>query len=287
MKVLLLGGSGRIGSRLKPILENFGFSVTAPAKKQLNLSKPGYMDRIEEINPDIIVNASGITNREKAERNQLLADKVHVTAVQKLVDYCKQNNNSTKKKWLVQLSSGNLYPWGDTAASEKDPTFGYDTKYEESKLRGELAVLANLDNFLMFRLGYVYVVPELRKLYDLGCDKLLVANRIISPISADLAAQSIGIAINQISDPCTSPGIYNLACRGVTTVIGFMQFFGNLGSERVLYSPHQRPPMLRSSIFPGCGLSVEKFENEFNFSLPYWETELYEKFSLTSNQLSV
>ena len=67
MKILLIGKDGQVGFALHKKLVPLG-DVTATDRNELNLENPDAIRAfIEEIKPDIIINASAYTDVDKAE----------------------------------------------------------------------------------------------------------------------------------------------------------------------------------------------------------------------------
>ena len=73
MNIVLLGGSGFVGSCVAKILRNKGHMVSTPTRKELDLLNPNRQN-IEKIfaNKEVIINAVGVMSR-YAE----VLDKVH------------------------------------------------------------------------------------------------------------------------------------------------------------------------------------------------------------------
>ena len=73
MNIVLLGGSGFVGSRVAEILRNKGHIVATPTRKELDLLNPNRQN-IEKIFADkeVIINAVGVMSR----YDEVL-DKVH------------------------------------------------------------------------------------------------------------------------------------------------------------------------------------------------------------------
>ena len=61
-RILLTGGSGRLGQHLIPLLEKEGVDVSAPTSKQWNIRSSGYPDFISYWHPEVIIHAAAFTN---------------------------------------------------------------------------------------------------------------------------------------------------------------------------------------------------------------------------------
>ncbi|NEP46458.1 MAG: sugar nucleotide-binding protein, partial [Okeania sp. SIO2H7] len=80
MKILLTGLDGQLGKQLQPLLEPLG-NLTTVGRETLDLANPDNIYRvIEEIKPEIIVNAAAYTAVDKSESEVELATAVNGTA---------------------------------------------------------------------------------------------------------------------------------------------------------------------------------------------------------------
>ena len=76
MRILLTGKSGQVGSELNKILTQFG-EVIATGRKEMNLADPSQIQRVvQQIKPELIINAGAYTAVDKAESDQELAKAV-------------------------------------------------------------------------------------------------------------------------------------------------------------------------------------------------------------------
>lgn len=135
MNIVLLGGSGFVGSRVAEILRNKGHIVTTPTRKELDLLNPNRQN-IEKIfeNQYAIINAVGVMSR----YDEVL-DKVHYQTPKLLAEIAVDMNI---KHW-VQLSA-----------------FGADWQYPAeflaSKGRGDNAVLQIMSSVNIARPSVIY-----------------------------------------------------------------------------------------------------------------------------------
>jgi len=80
MRILLTGKSGQVGSELNKILTQFG-EVIATGRKEMNLADPSQIQRVvQQIKPELIINAGAYTAVDKAESDQELAKAVNAVA---------------------------------------------------------------------------------------------------------------------------------------------------------------------------------------------------------------
>ena len=159
-KVLIIGASGFIGSFfLKELnkLQTYLVQGTFFSNVKKNLVYLDYtqskifINKVNEINPDIIIWSAGIKNISRLEINEDLSKKHNFLPIKKLVDF--QNNNK-KDIHLVFLSSDYVFD------GEKGDYNVYDqpnpnTTYGRSKLASENYIKKNSPLFTIIRVGGV------------------------------------------------------------------------------------------------------------------------------------
>ena len=92
MRILLTGKSGQVGSELNKILTQFG-EVIATGRKEMNLADPSQIQRVvQQIKPELIINAGAYTAVDKAESDQELAKAVNAVAPKILAEEAKNND---------------------------------------------------------------------------------------------------------------------------------------------------------------------------------------------------
>jgi len=150
VKVLLLGGSGRLGRALFHALS--GHAVSAPARATADLADPDSVRRtIGALRPDLVLNAAGWTDVDGAEGDPDGARRANSDGPGALAEAC-----SASSVGLVHVSTDHVF---DGAAHrpyvESDPT-GPVNVYGATKLAGERAVLAAHPGALVVRTAWLY-----------------------------------------------------------------------------------------------------------------------------------
>jgi len=159
-KILLLGATGMVGSRisdLKP--ENINF--VAPSRKELNLVKSAHLSQyIEDQKPDLIAYAAGIVRQDQAEQEQEAAELLNTTTPELLSKIALKNSIP-----LVYFSTDAVF---DGKKSES-PYREEDRKnpvnfYGLTKAKGEDLVLSASNKNLVIRLISVYSGNYVKKI---------------------------------------------------------------------------------------------------------------------------
>ena len=160
MKILLIGGSGVIGSYfVKTLLkENYDLVYTYYKNKIIS-SHAIYLDvqdrlstieTIKKINPEIVLICNALTGVDLCEENPLLTDSINVKGTQNIVDGCKLSNSK-----LIFISTSAVFD------GTKDEYFENDVPnptgvYGMSKLQGELIIKNSNLPFLILRTDQPY-----------------------------------------------------------------------------------------------------------------------------------
>lgn len=148
MKILLFGSTGFIGSQLKEALEEKGYEVVGPRIEIRNFDE--VKKTIEEINPDYIINATGMTgkpNVDWCETHPVETLGVNVGGSLNIASAAFEKGIK-----VAQLSSGCVYT-GDNDGkgySEEDEANFFGSIYSRSRVISE-KLLKEFPNVLQLR----------------------------------------------------------------------------------------------------------------------------------------
>ena len=152
MRILLTGKNGQVGSELNKILSQFG-EVIATGRKEMNLADPSQIRRVvQQIKPELIINAGAYTAVDKAESDQELAKAVNAIAPKILAEEAKNND-----ALLIHYSTDYSYngeiirrPYLESDSPAPNSVYG------KTKLQGDQAIEESGVSHLIFRTGWVY-----------------------------------------------------------------------------------------------------------------------------------
>ena len=153
MKVLLLGGSGMLGSDCKEVLSK-EYEVISPNKKELDITSwDVVIDNLQVISPDIILNCAGFTDVNACEKEPFLVKKVNVEGPRNLAQgsarfNCRMIHISTD--YVFSGQKGVPQPY-----FEDDPVDPISA-YGKSKVESEVAVKENSPNYIIIRSSWLY-----------------------------------------------------------------------------------------------------------------------------------
>ena len=149
-RVLIVGGSGQVGSELQRALA--GGIVFAPPRAQLDVEhRDSVLSALESLRPTLVVNTSAFHNTEQCERFPERAFSVNALAVDRLAGAC-----SLAGAAFMTFSTDYVF---DGLASrpyrEDDPT-NPQSVYGASKVAGEQLVKRHGERFFIVRTSGVY-----------------------------------------------------------------------------------------------------------------------------------
>jgi len=226
VNILLTGKNGQVGWELARTLLPLGH-VTACGHGELELADAAAVRRkLDEVRPDVIVNAAAYTAVDKAESEPELAEAVNAAAPALLAQEA-----ARRGALLIHYSTDYVYDGAKAAPYvETDPT-GPLGAYGRSKLAGEAGIRAAGCDHLIFRTSWVYSVRGanfLRTILRVAAEReelRVVADQIGAPTWARLIAEATAHALRQAMQERGSgkfaSGVFHLTTAGETSWHGF------------------------------------------------------------------
>lgn len=160
MKILVIGGSGIIGSKIvKKFVESKNDVIYTYYENKLNIGigykldirkKDETIELISKVNADLVIHTAALTNVDLCEINKKLADSTNVKGTENVITGCQKTNSK-----IVYISTSFVFNGEKNKYSEEDepsPT----TYYGLTKLRGEEIVKSSKLSFLILRTDQPY-----------------------------------------------------------------------------------------------------------------------------------
>jgi dTDP-4-dehydrorhamnose reductase len=273
-RILLIGGSGILGSEVLAHLQSENFDYVAPTSTDLDITNKDQLLRvISEFRPAWIVNCAAWTNVDGAESSFEEARELNAIAVENIgiaadLFKCKVIHISTDYVFDGDSSE----PYLET--SHVQPL----NKYGESKLQGESALLAVLPSAYVVRTSWLYGTSGKNFVKTIAgkalrCEESRVVNdQVGSPTSArDLATGILSILKNQ-----PEPGTYNYSNRGSCSWFALAQkVYETVGADIGLVHPISSGSLSFIAKRPKYSLlSKEKWISAGLSEVPNWEDSL-------------
>ncbi len=281
-KILLFGTQGQLGWELQRTLALLG-PLVGLDYPQIDLSDynsvPGW---IEEVTPDLIVNAAAYTNVDKAESEPEKARAINALAVAKMAQTAARLGIG-----LVHYSTDYVFDGTKGTPYVENDSPNPLNVYGVTKLEGERAVQAEAAPYWVFRTSWVYsnrVGGFVNKVLQWAHNREVVRvvdDQISSPTWARLLAEATALALVQgRDDPLGwmkgTSGLYHLAGGGYCSRYEWAQ-------EIIKNDPQPEKQVLRELLpaktgeFPTpaqrplfSGMSVSLYNNVFSAFLPTW-----------------
>ncbi len=172
MKVLVIGGSGQLGSALMSCLKNFDVYGTYSKNKKKGLirlditNEKNVEDVLDKIKPDFVINTAALTHVDKCEDERELAYKINVLGNNYLFKKCLKIGSR-----LVFISTYYVFDGKKSWYSETDIPNPLNV-YAETKLEAEEDTLESPFN----------LVVRASKIYSWGLDKRNFLARLITSL---------------------------------------------------------------------------------------------------------
>jgi dTDP-4-dehydrorhamnose reductase len=287
MKILLFGKNGQVGWELNRSLQPLG-EVVALGREQADFSNPETLRKIvQEVKPDVIVNAVAYTAVDKAEAEEELAAKVNSIAPGVLAEEAMKLN-----ALLVHYSTDYIFDGAKESPYKETDKPKPINAYGRTKLAGEQAVQTSGCDYLIFRTSWVYAsrghnfLLTMLKLAQEREQLSIVSDQIGSPTSArliaDASAHCVKQSVKERLAGIFSSDLYHLTTSGHTSWYGFTKEIVKLASNSLnlqltikdinaIPTTDYPTPAIRPM---NSQLALTKLESIFNLKMPGWRNEL-------------
>jgi dTDP-4-dehydrorhamnose reductase len=286
MNIVLFGKNGQLGWEFRRILPLLG-NVICLDREELDLSDGDAVQRtLNELKPDLIINASAYTDVDRAEKEPELATKINALAPGIAAETSRRLGAV-----LIHYSTDYVFDGSkDSPYTESDRTNPLNM-YGKSKAMGEEHIQQAGDAYLILRTSWVYsmrgnsfvnkVLGWSRKNSTLR----VVDDQVSSPTWARMLAEITVLLLAQNQENLREKirersGIYHLAGGGYTSRYEW--------AKHILANDPHRSEQIVQSLAPGrsedfptpairplfSALDCTYFEKTFGFQLPPWNSTL-------------
>jgi dTDP-4-dehydrorhamnose reductase len=222
MKILLFGKNGQVGWELQRSLAPLGELLALDRHSTDfcgDLNQPERLAQtVRDWRPDVIVNAAAHTAVDKAESEPDLARCLNATAPAALAQAAADIG-----AWLVHYSTDYVFNGQGQQAWQEGDTTGPISVYGQTKLEGELAIVASGCKHLIFRTSWVYAARGgnfAKTMLRLAAERerlTVIDDQHGAPTGADLIADVTAHAIRQALQKPALSGLYHLVASGETS----------------------------------------------------------------------
>ncbi|HJK86844.1 MAG TPA: dTDP-4-dehydrorhamnose reductase [Candidatus Megaira endosymbiont of Nemacystus decipiens] len=287
MKVLILGKYGQIANRLNNILQSLEMVILSLDRNDLEFGDLSKIEgKIRNYNPDIIINASGYTNVDKAEIEPEKTYSVNTEAVKSIV-----NTANEVGAWLIHYSSDYVFDGKLKRSYLETDEINPLSVYGKSKAMADLYIEANCQNYIILRVSAVFdskghnFPNTILKLAHHKTELRVVSDQYIVPTSALFISEITSLIVKLIKDKgYVAKGLYHLVPNG--NAISWHQFAKILLSNALVfgYKLKCNPDnviAINTGQYKQCAkrplfseLSNSKIQETFGFTLSLWDKYL-------------
>jgi len=275
MRYLVTGGGGQLARAFARRLTERGAEFAAPDKSELDITDPEEVAAAcDSFSPNVILNCAAYNLVDGAQTERDKAFAVNVTGPGLLA-------REAKKRGALMVHFGSDYVFD--GEKETGPYLESDTPnplsvYGASKLRGESGISAEMDDFLIMRLSWVFgegtgnFIHKLRgwaragQYLKVSCDEFSVPTSAFTAADVTLKAIERGLR-----------GLYHLTNTGYCSRFEWARLvLKELGIEKFI-----RPVRAESFDLPArrpmfSAMSNEKISGELGVEIPRWEDAVRE-----------
>lgn len=278
-KILVLGGSGLLGSSLVPIFERKGRNVelhgrTNAAKYRADISDArDAFKLLDSVKPTVIVNLVGLTDVDRCEAQPNQAYLTNVRTVENIANWVKGRNTSCQ---LVHISTDQVYDGPGPHVEEQVTLTNY---YAFSKYAGELAAAAVPSAIL--RANFVgrshcarraSLTDWLFRSLSNGVTIQVVDDVMFSPLSMATLSEIIDSIIQK-----KSIGVFNVGSHEGTSKADFAVMFAaelNLSTRGLTRSPSDQMTSFKTYRPKDMRMDCSRLENALGVRLPLLRDEV-------------
>lgn len=292
LKVLVTGSNGQLGSELRALVEgDFGTANSFVANKTnffftdrttLDITdKKAIEEYISTNNINTIINCAAYTAVDKAESDEVNADKINHLAVKYLAEIAKERSIR-----VLHVSTDYVYDGTNYKPYTEDDATNPNGVYGKTKLDGEKALQEiNPANSIIIRTSWVYSsfgANFVKTMLRLGKERDslgVIFDQVGTPTYArDLARailQIIQYSKFNIQNSSTHTEIYNFSNEGVVSWYDFAKEIMNMAKLDCQINPIESIDFPTPAKRPHYSLlNKSKIKSAFNIEIPYWKDGL-------------
>ncbi len=281
MKIIVTGSKGQLGRSIQELSSGYSdLSFVFTDIEELDICDPAQVDAffVSE-QPTFVVNCAAYTAVDKAEKEELLAEKINHHAVANLARACKKSGAK-----LVHISTDYLFDGKKSTPYHEKDIVKPQSVYGITKLEGETAILRTEIKSIIIRTSWLYSAfgtNFVKTMLRLGREKAqlgIVSDQVGTPTYAgDLAKVILDILQKTASDSkLFVPGIYHFSNEGVASWYDFTKaIFENSPEITCQVSPIDTLSYPTPASRPAYSvLNKSKIKSTFGIEIPYWRDSL-------------
>jgi dTDP-4-dehydrorhamnose reductase len=268
MKFLITGAKGQLAREFLKVLKNDDYKIKALDREGLDVSDSrAVLEAVSYYRPDVVINCAAYNFVDKAEEDSDIPFKVNSTGPKNLASACKKHN-----AFLIHYSTDYIFDGTKEGFYTEQDRPNPINIYGRSKLEGEELLKKEMENFLIFRVSWVFGEGKQNFLYKLkewakkqkvirvACDQISVPTYTEDIVMSTILSIKEGLR-----------GVYHLTNSGYASHYEVARyFFERLGSDRLILpvSSDYFNTTVRRPYF--SAMSNVKLSEELGLTIPDW-----------------
>ena len=276
--ILVTGSNGQLGSELKDISSSYDYDFFFTSKQDLDISQTDSIRKFIELNNiNTIINCAAYTAVDKAETDEVNADKINHLAVKNLALIAKEKDIN-----LVHVSTDYVFDGTACKPYLESDSVSPNGVYGKTKLDGENAIISiNPTNSIIIRTSWVYssfganFVKTMLRLGKERGELGVIFDQVGTPTYARDLAKAILDILPRVKNEKVE--IYNYSNEGVLSWYDFAKEIMKMAKIDCQINP------IKTSEYPTPAqrphfslLNKAKIKNKFDIMIPYWKDSLDE-----------
>ena len=237
MKILVIGGNGQVGWELQRSLMPLGTLIVLNSSNLNLVNSDAIRQTIQDIKPNVIVNAAAYTAVDKAESESELAMQINGIAPGIMAEEAK-----LMKALLIHYSTDYVFDGTKSSAYNENDVTNPLNSYGRSKLAGEQAIQAVDVDHIILRTSWVYsqrgsnfLLTMLRLMKERETLRV-IDDQLGSPTWARLIAEATAQIMTKVGYEQKQgefqSGLYHLSSTGQTSWHGFAAKIAELARKQ-------------------------------------------------------
>jgi dTDP-4-dehydrorhamnose reductase len=271
-KVLITGASGQLGKEFVKVLSSKGIDFVALERKDLDIANfERVYKTLKEINPSMVINCSAYTQVDLAETEILQAFSINAIGPYNLAITCSEINAK-----LIHYSTDYVFDGTKVGYyTQEDQPYPLN-EYGKSKLFGKFFIQKLLENYLIFRVNWVYGKGTQNFLYKLEewAKKQEVLKIVVDEFSVPTSTKTIvEVTLKAIDAGLT--GLYHLTNSGYASRYEWAkEYFKLKGINKLIYPALQADFNLPAKRPKWSVMNNEKISKALGITIRDWKEEL-------------
>lgn len=274
--VLVTGSNGQLGSEIKELSPQYKYNFFFTDRMKLDISDINAIKKFIELNNiNIIINCAAYTAVDKAESDEVNANKINHLAVKNLAKIAKEQNIK-----LIHISTDYVFDGTNFKPYTEDDKTNPNGVYGKTKLDGENAMREiNPNNSIIIRTSWVYSsygANFVKTMIRIGKEKDslgVIFDQVGTPTYARDLAKAILEVLPKIKSEKVE--IYNYSNEGVLSWYDFAKEIMTMAKVDCQINPIETKEYPTPAKRPHYSLlNKAKIKKEFNLTIPYWKDSL-------------